>query len=310
MNVTEKTLHENFIYFLRELSRINDEIEELPAVSITVKKIRNRDYHYHQWREGKKVKSISLGRKPSPDLMEGIRRRQTLEDRRREILENMAVISRAIDIQRATVDEIMKIFSQNGIETVLMGSYVLPVMKENLGFHLPTIKTQDVDFLVSVPYKGKARPVDSILKDLGFIMGFNRDGSTYFTNGMFRVEFFTPLKGRDSKDAVTIKPLKIKATSLRYVQMLLDQLMEISREGYSFRISRPWVFAFHKILVSKKRLNSAKREKDILQARALLSEILKRPDMVREARAYLESLPARWKKEIRLFMSEQGIRLA
>jgi hypothetical protein len=310
MNVTEKTLQENYIYFLRELSRINEEIETLPPGSITIKKIRNRDYYYHQWRAGKKVKSISLGKKPSPDLMEGIRRRQTLEERRREILANISVISRAIDIQRATVDEIVKAFSQSGIETVLMGSYVLPVIKEDLGFHLPTIRTQDVDFLVKAPYRGKAITIDSILRTLGFTKGFNRDGSTYFSNGMFRVEFFTPQKGRGSQDAVAIKSLKIKATPLRYVQMLLDQQMEIKREGYSFRVSRPWVFAFHKILISKRRLQGDKREKDMLQARALLVEIVKRPDMAGQARAYLESLPAGWKKEIRLFLDEQGIKLA
>ena len=58
MNVTKITLEENYLFFLKELIRINNEINELPKGTISAKKIGNSIYYYHQWREGKKVKTL------------------------------------------------------------------------------------------------------------------------------------------------------------------------------------------------------------------------------------------------------------
>ncbi|MEW6408969.1 MAG: GSU2403 family nucleotidyltransferase fold protein [Nitrospirota bacterium] len=304
MNVIRKTLEENYIFFIRELVRINEEIRKLPMGSISAKKIGKSTYYYHQWREKKKVKSVSLGTVTPTDLLEGINRRKLLERQRMDILDNIAVISKAIDTQRITIEEIIKLFSQSGIKVILIGSYCLPVLKENLGLNLPTIKTQDIDFLINVPYRGKEVDIESLLKDLGFSIGFNPDGSTYFTNGIFKVEFLTPEKGKGTDKAIYIKPLKIKATPLRYLQMLFDQQIEIGREGYTYLVPSPWVFAYHKILISKKRETKYKKEKDILQAIAILREVFKKPDLAKKAISYLGTLPPRWKRDIKDHIAE------
>ena len=62
MSVVKKTLQENFIYFIKERTRVEDEIGKLPVGSISVKRIGKATYYYHQWREGRKVKAISLGK--------------------------------------------------------------------------------------------------------------------------------------------------------------------------------------------------------------------------------------------------------
>jgi hypothetical protein len=304
MSIIRKTLQENYIYFIRELARIDEEIKKLPVGNISAKKIGKSTYYYQQWREGKKVKSISLGSKVSTDILDGINRRRLLEKQRRDILDNLNVIARAIDIQRVTVDEIIKIFSQNDIKVILIGSYCLPIMKEELGLNLPTIKTQDIDFLVSTPYKGKEIDIGSILNTVGFSIGFNPDGSTYFTNGVFKVEFLTPEKGKGRDKAIYIKPLKISATPLRYLQMLFDQPTKIEKEDYIYFVPSPWVFAYHKILISKYRKKEDKREKDILQAIAILREVFKKPDVSRRALLYLETLPTKWSKYIRCKIME------
>lgn len=311
MSVIRKTLEENYIFFVRELTRINEEIKKLPAGNISAKKIGKATYYYHQWREGKKVRSVSLGAVSPSDLIESINRRKLLENQRSEISDNIAVIARAIDIQRITAEEIIKVFSQNGIITTLVGSYYLPVLKEDFGFNLPTIKTQDIDFLVKLPYKGKAVDIESLLKPMGFSIAFNPDGSTYFTNGVFKIEFLTPEKGKGTDKAVPIKLLNIKAMSLRYLQMLFDQQINIKKEGYTYIVPSPWVFAYHKILISEKRKSKDKKEKDILQINAILREIFKRPDTAKKAVSYLETLPPKWKKEIKnyLFRHIQGVSL-
>ncbi|OGW12312.1 MAG: hypothetical protein A3G93_15465 [Nitrospinae bacterium RIFCSPLOWO2_12_FULL_45_22] len=56
MSVVKKTLQENYIFFIRELTRIDEEIKKLPRGGISVKKIGKSTYYYHQWREGKRLK--------------------------------------------------------------------------------------------------------------------------------------------------------------------------------------------------------------------------------------------------------------
>src|SRR3972149_1077687 len=234
MGVVKRTLEENYIFFIRELARINDEIKKMPRGSISAKKIGKSTYYYHQWREGNKVKSVSLGIEIPSDLLQGINKRKLLEGQRRDVLDNLTTITKAIGPQRATVDEIIKVFSLNGISVVLIGSYCLPVLKEELGFNLPTIKTQDIDFLINVPYRGRGIDMESLLKPLGFSIRFNPDGSNYFTNGIFKIEFLAPESSRGTDKAVYIKPLKISATPLRYLKMLFVQKMEGEKEGYKF----------------------------------------------------------------------------
>jgi hypothetical protein len=54
----------------------------------------------------------------------------------------------------------------------------------------------------------------------------------------------------------------------------------------------------------KKRKSTGKREKDILQVNAILREISKRPEMVKKASSYLETLPPKWKKDIKNYITE------
>ena len=304
MSVVKKTLEENYLFFIRELSRIDDEIRMLPKGSISAKKIGKKTYYYHQWREGKRVKSVSLSAEIPPILLQSISRRKLLEGQIKEISKEITIIAKAIDTQRVTVDDIIKIFSQNGIRVVLIGSYCIPILKEELKLNLPTVKTQDIDFLLNVPYRGRAIDVESLLKPLGFSLGFNPDGSNFFTNGIFKIEFLAPHSGRGTDKAVYIKPLKISATPLRYLKMLFDQQMEVEKEGYKFIVPSPWVLAYHKILIAKNRRAKDKKEKDILQAIAILREISKRPDDLKKALSYLETLPLKWKRHIKRQLTE------
>src|SRR3990172_2215015 len=298
MAVVKKTLQENYLFFIRELARIDSRIKELPIGGISAKKIGGSVYYYHQWREGKKVKSLSLGKALPPDLVEEINKRKTFEAQREEILDNINVIVKAIDAQRVTVEEILRLFSVNGISATLIGSYCLPVYRSRWKMNLPTMRTQDVDFLIQLPYKGKAVDVESLIGDLGFSIGFNPDGSTYFTNGVFKVEFLTPEKGKGTDKAIFIKELGIGAVPLRYLQMLLEQQVSLKLEDYSLSIPKPWVFAFHKILITKSRKDTSKKEKDLLQAVSILREIVKRPAETKKARSYLGTLPRPWFKYI------------
>lgn len=299
MSVVKNTLQENYIFFLRELSRIEHEINSLPKGSISAKKIGGITYYYHQWREGKRVKSVSIGRKTPSDLINSINRRKNLEAQKREVLNNINVIVKAIDTQEVTVHEILRLFSQNKINVLLIGSYCMPAYREALNINLPTIRTQDVDFLVPYPYKGKKVDIRSLLSELGFSVGFNPDSSTYFTNGTFKIDFLTPEKSKGTDRAVSIKELGINAEPLRYLQMLFDNSIHVQTKDFAYNIPNPWVFAFHKILVMKNRKVQSKKEKDLLQVVSLLREIRGLPQEFRKSIEYLKTLPPRWQRIIK-----------
>jgi hypothetical protein len=303
MTVIKKTLEENYIFFLKELVRINKEIENLPPGNVSLKKISEKTYYYHQWREGKNVKSIFLGTEPPVELLKMMERKKQLIEQRKEILENIKIINRTIDTQKVTVEEVIKLFSESGIDFVLIGSYYMSFLKEEKGFALPTIRTQDVDFLIKIPYRGKGVDIKSLLEPLGFSPGFNPDGSTYFTNGVFKIEFLVPEKGRGAERPIPVKPLGIRAIPLRFLNMLFDHLIEVKKEDYSFKIPSPHIFAFHKILISKKRKKD-KAEKDILQAQAILREVFNSNEMTEEAKSYLKTLPSLWQKTIKEFLNK------
>lgn len=304
MPVATETLEENYLFFVRELSRIDRELADLPKGSLSAKKIGGGEYLYHQWREGRTVRSVSVGRKAPPDLIRAINRRKTLEAQKKEILADLKVFSKAIDPQAVTVHEILRLFSQHKIHALLIGSYCLPAYKDAFKMKLPTIRTQDVDFLVPQPYKGKRADLESILADLGFSLGFNSDGSNYFTNGVFQIDFLTPEKGKGSDKAVPIKELGVQAEPLRYLQMLLDDPIEVKSKDLKFGVPNPWTFAFHKILIRSSRKATPKKDKDLLQAVSLLREILTRPRELERSRKTLKALPTPWKKRIQQALKE------
>jgi len=306
MGIVEDTLKEDYLYFLREFARVNEEIEKLPKGTITAKKIAGSVYYYHQWREGEKVVSKSLGPSFSAQLSKEINRRRALEVQRKEIRENLATISRAINIEKATAEAVIERLSMAGVRFLLAGSQIMPVLKKELDFDLPVIRTQDIDILIERPYRGKEADIEKVLAPLGFRIGFHPDGATYFTSGLFRVEFLTPEKGKGDESSVQVKPLGIRAEPLRYLQILEENPLSVKRKNYSFLVPNPVSLAVHKILVAGNRRDEAKRKKDLLQAKALLREIEKSRELAEEFGRYFASLPAGWRKKIKAALDELG----
>ena len=81
------------------LSKYESELSELPKGSISIKKRRNRDYAYLAHREGKKVVSDYVGPASSDavhDLGKMIERRKELEDKIRQVKQNLKVVERSL----------------------------------------------------------------------------------------------------------------------------------------------------------------------------------------------------------------------
>ena len=144
---------------------------------------------------------------------------------------------------------------------------------------LSALRTFDIDILFRRP--PAVRPHGSIEEALN-VAGFEKkiagDGSTKFVSREAEVEFLIPDRGRGDSGPYRIQELSIGAQSLRHLDMLTMDPIQVRYGRNLVAVPDPIRFLFHKLIISKKRLNSAKRQKDrttAFELAALLSRIPK-----------------------------------
>ncbi|MBL7130846.1 MAG: hypothetical protein ISS45_05550 [Candidatus Omnitrophica bacterium] len=195
------------------------------------------------------------------------------------------------------VQEILKVFSDNnlfdeGVE--LIGSWCFQLYQKHLGAKSFPLRTQDIDFLIPNPFRGKDH-TDFIqqLEDLGFNYDFKRDGSIYLWNAELKIEFITPEKGRGADTSIKIKKLGINAIPLRFVALLLDNSITIVEQDIKILVPNPANFCLHKLIIASRRPKIDKSLKDLQQA-ICTSVIVNKKEILK----LFNSLPRKWKAAI------------
>ena len=95
-----------------------------------------------------------------------------------------------------------------------------------------------------------------------------------------------------------IKKLNINAESLTYLKMLQDYKTPITDKGLAVWIPEPAAFVLHKILISPKRKNPDKKEKDLMAARSI-GELCLSYDHHRDRLSEIfAALPKKWRQTI------------
>jgi hypothetical protein len=179
---------------------------------------------------------------------------------------------------------------KDGVE--LIGSWSFLLYQRHLGVRPLPLRTQDVDFLLPWPYP--TRPtvgLSEALLELGFRSASNPDGSNYFVHPDLKLEFLSPEHGKGGLDARAIKPLGVRAVTLRFMDMLLKDSMFVKEGRIRVRVPKPLNFCLHKFVIAQRRTKPDKREKDIQQAVYVLA-VLEPADF----KAGFEDLPPKWKK--------------
>lgn len=168
------------------------------------------------------------------------------------------------------IRRILEVFERHrlwdeGIE--LIGSWCFLFYQRHLGVKAYPFRTQDIDFLLPYPYKGRAK-VDLIheLEQLGFRHDFKPDGSIYLMNAELRIEFMIPERGRGRDRAVEITSLSLTAMPLRFVDMLLRHPISITEGKITVSVPDPAAFCLHKLLIANRRRRADSRQKDLEQA--------------------------------------------
>jgi hypothetical protein len=192
------------------------------------------------------------------------------------------------------VREVLKIFYENhlfeeGVE--LIGSWCFQFYVKHLGAKSFPLRTQDIDFLIPYPFRGKSH-IDLIdqLEKIGFKKDFTAEGHLFLWNSDLKIEFLAPQKGKGLERVIKIKELGITAIPLRFVSLLLDNPITVMEGKIKIKIPHPANFCLHKLLIVSRRRKIEKGLKDIQQAICAFSVAEKK---------YLQKvfigLPKRWR---------------
>lgn len=199
--------------------------------------------------------------------------------------------------------EILKRLNAAGVlnELILIGSWCIPFYKEYFQGtrYTSSIRTRDIDFLVSSPNKIKVNVnIPELLKDLGFIIGFRGEkGYIQLEHPQLIIEFLVPEKGKGVDKPVSLPKLNINATALRFLELLTKNVIKVKIEGISVTLPHPANFALHKLIVFQRRLKQEKVIKDIDTAIALLKALIDKGegDVIKDV---FNSMHYKWQNRI------------
>jgi len=265
------------------------------------KTIKGGTYWYLQRMEGDRKRQHYLGRE-SPALltwMDEVRQardRSAADDAQRAKLCSMLAAGGATT-ESAAVVKVLSLLGESGVFRVggiLVGTQAFIAYGNMLGvrFEKQSLRTQDVDIAqdraIGIALSQEAGPLDIADSLTGSGLGFfpvpgldAKQASTSFKirGRELRVDFLTPLVGRESAEPVFLPALGVSAHPLRFLEYLIEnpaQAVVLGGSGMLVSVPDPARFALHKLWISARRPVSeqAKAAKDLRQAGDLLEVLL------------------------------------
>ncbi|HOJ39685.1 MAG TPA: GSU2403 family nucleotidyltransferase fold protein [bacterium] len=251
---------ENTSYYQKMRREVISRLACLPRGTIKTRTISGNRYFYLQYRRGGKVIQKYLGTNIPEQLIKHLKERKLLEKELKKIEDALAWlnVSPDSDIFKPLM-EVIKALNPDGFreESVeLVGSWAFRLYQQHYGVSFFPLRTDDPDFAIFLPYKGKEINISEFLKEIGFREGFNPDGSIYFYQPGLRIDFLVPEKGKEKKKPVKIQRLSLVAQPLRFLELLFYEpaAVKISK-GVKIKIPSMSAFLIHKLIVFQRRQN-------------------------------------------------------
>jgi hypothetical protein len=174
---------------------------------------------------------------------------------------------------------------------VLVGTVAYQAYAAMLGVRLPAavVQTEDVDVAqaanVSAEVGEATRPMAEVLREVdpSFqpVPGIDPQRVVrYAAASGVRVEFLTPNRGPETEEPQRLPALGTDAQPLRFLDFLIwepEQAVLLHGAGILVTVPAPQRYALHKLIISRRRRNDSKRDKDRMQAQALLDVLVRRP---------------------------------
>jgi hypothetical protein len=185
---------------------------------------------------------------------------------------------------------------------VIVGSwcqYYYRILFDNAP-EIPLIRTLDIDFLVPNPSKFKTKvDVSKLLNLLGFDSDFDYStGLVKYVHPDLEIQFLTPALGRAKDTPYEIKALNINAEGLTHMKMLQDYRFSMTHEGVTVWLPEPEAYTLHKVLISTKRKDPAKKEKDLMAAKSIGELCLGYKIRRERLKTIYVHLPKKWQRTV------------
>jgi hypothetical protein len=165
---------------------------------------------------------------------------------------------------------------------------------------IPLLRTLDIDLLVPNPSRFTTNvDVSALLNQLGFDNDFDHmTGLVKYVHPDLEIQFLTPALGRAKDTPHEIRQLNINAESLAYMKMLQDYKFSMSHKGLTLWLPEPEAYTLHKILISLKRKDPAKKEKDLMAAISIGELCLDDETRRQRLKTIYAQLPKKWQRTI------------
>ena len=288
----KRTLQENIQYYRLQEKQALASLTGLPRGSIKQKISGGRKYFYLQYRHQGKVVEKYLGRTYQDELADQIKKRKAIRSQLREIRGALKLLrQKQSDDLLGPVQQIIALLAREGLwedGAEVVGSWCFYIYQQFLGVSAFPLRTDDLDILVPIPWKGRPLDLADLLRGLGFSETINPNGSTACHRPGIRVEFLSAARGRGAEKAKVARELGVSPQALRFMDMLLDDPLSIKiMAGVSVTVPSPPAFLLHKLLISTRRTEAHKRDKDLAQAIAVARFVL-------TEQAQRKALATRW----------------
>lgn len=204
--------------------------------------------------------------------------------------------------------EILKRFQQVEIldKIIIVGSWCIYFYKDYFQNknYTSSIRTRDIDILVQLPFRSKKTiNIPELLKDLGFIVDFHREGYIRLLHPELIIEFLVPEKGRGTDKPIHLPQLGIKAEALRYMSFIVDNIIKLNIYNLTINLPHPAAFALHGLLVSSRRRREWKKIKEKQEAIHVLNALIKKGEG-ETIRRLFNSMPQKWERRILRVLEE------
>ncbi len=172
------------------------------------------------------------------------------------------------------VQEILKALYSIGFfeSSILIGSWVILLYKEPFGIDY-SLRTLDIDFGVVSTVSPKARPIDPVFTELGFIEVLDRSGASGYTKAGLSVDFLVHRKGGKTKDVLNIPQWELKAIPVPYINLMFEFTFQAEFDEFKVRAPLPEAYFTHKMIIAQRRVEPGKKEKDLDQCSIIAEKL-------------------------------------
>lgn len=297
-------IEESLATLARRKKRLIAEKLTLPAGTLVVRRIGAQNYVYRNRRNGRSVRTEYLGRQSDAAAKSAVvqgRRRQIVEQELKATIANLKRLRMNKRLsEHDFVDVLSRLYAEftrlglweHGVELIGTWCFRVYAEKYRLNVNPELTRTEDVDFLIQIPYEGPDIDLDGLLDELGFIKKFKDDMSIFYEGAGLEIEFLTPTRNKRGKAmAQDIPQLRVRPEPVELLDILLKNPMTITLAGAEeVKVPSLPAFMLQKMMIACTLWRAPKRRKDHSQIEAVAQEIARTPALVKETKALMKNL--------------------